>query len=162
MLVHASDLGVKTVWDRHQDLQPLCGFGELGVCCDICYMGPCRIDPFGQRAQTGACGADAHLIVARNLARAVAAGAAAHSDHGREVVAVLRDAGYPIANPAKLRALAAEWGVAAEKKTDGEIAGELASRMAAQFGQQEGVLTPALRAPEEQRRRWSELGIMPR
>ncbi len=66
------ELGAKTVWDRHDDMQPLCGFGELGLCCDVCYMGPCRIDPFGERAQVGACGADAHLIVARNLARAVA------------------------------------------------------------------------------------------
>ena len=75
MLEHARDLGAKTVWDRHDALQPLCGFGELGLCCDVCYMGPCRIDPFGERAQVGACGADAHLIVARNLARAVAGGA---------------------------------------------------------------------------------------
>ena len=72
MLVHAHDIGAKTVWDRHEDMQPLCGFGDLGLCCDVCYMGPCRIDPFGERSQVGACGADAHLIVARNLARAVA------------------------------------------------------------------------------------------
>jgi carbon-monoxide dehydrogenase catalytic subunit len=110
MLVRAQDLGVKTTWDRFDDMRPHCGFGELGVCCDICYMGPCRIDPFGERAQVGVCGADAHLIVARNFARAVAAGAAAHSDHGREVVEALAS-GYPIANPEKLNALAAEYGV---------------------------------------------------
>jgi carbon-monoxide dehydrogenase catalytic subunit len=152
MLVRARDLGAKTVWDRHDDLQPFCGFGELGLCCDICYMGPCRIDPFGERAQVGACGADAHLIVARNLARAVASGAAAHSDHGREVVEALRT-GYPVSNPDKLNALAAEWGVAP---------GDLAARLAAQFGAQEGPLIPLLRAPEEQRRRWDKLGITPR
>ena len=61
MLIRAAELGAKTVWDRHEDLKPLCGFGELGLCCDVCYMGPCRIDPFGERAQVGACGADAHL-----------------------------------------------------------------------------------------------------
>jgi len=82
MLVHAHAIGAKTVWDRRDEMQPLCGFGDLGLCCDVCYMGPCRIDPFGERSQVGACGADAHLIVARNLARAVACGAAAHSDHG--------------------------------------------------------------------------------
>src|ERR1035441_10493757 len=111
MLVHAHDIGAKTVWDRHDDMQPLCGFGDLGLCCDVCYMGPCRIDPFGERSRVGACGADAHLIVARNLARAVACGAAAHSDHGREVVEALRNA-TAIANPEKLKTLAAEWGVA--------------------------------------------------
>jgi len=133
MLIRAAELGAKTVWDRHDDLKPLCGFGELGLCCDVCYMGPCRIDPFGERAQVGACGADAHLIVARNLARAVACGAAAHSDHGREVVEVFRGAaeggspsGYAISNPEKLMTLLAEWGVA--------TAADLADRMAAQFG----------------------------
>ena len=161
MLIRAAELGAKTVWDRHEDLKPLCGFGELGLCCDVCYMGPCRIDPFGERAQVGACGADAHLIVARNLARAVACGAAAHSDHGREVVEVFRRAaeggsasGYAISNPEKLMALAAEWGV--------DTATALAARMASQFGLQDGPLVPLLRAPEEQRRRWEKMGIVPR
>ena len=152
MLARARDLGAKTVWDRHDDLEPRCGFGELGLCCDVCYMGPCRIDPFGERAQVGACGADAHLIVARNLARAVACGAAAHSDHGREVVEVLRS-GAAVANPEKLNALAAEWGVAA---------GDLGARMESQFGAQQGPLIPLLRAPQEQRRRWEKMGITPR
>ena len=152
MLARARDLGAKTVWDRHDDLEPRCGFGELGLCCDVCYMGPCRIDPFGERAQVGACGADAHLIVARNLARAVACGAAAHSDHAREVVEVLRS-GAAVANPEKLNALAAEWGVAA---------GDLGARMESQFGAQQGPLIPLLRAPQEQRRRWEKMGITPR
>ena len=161
MLIRAAELGAKTVWDRHEDLKPLCGFGELGLCCDVCYMGPCRIDPFGERAQVGACGADAHLIVARNLARAVASGAAAHSDHGREVVEVFRGAaeagstsGYAVSNPERLAALEAEWGVA--------TASALADRMAAQFGLQNGPLIPLQRAPQEQRRRWEKMGIAPR
>src|SRR3972149_8271643 len=92
VLLYARDLGAVTAWDRNDAMQPLCGFGELGVCCHLCYMGPCRIDPFGEGAQVGICGASADLIVARNMARAVASGAAAHSDHGREVVGVLREA----------------------------------------------------------------------
>src|ERR1035437_7103531 len=169
MLERARDLGAKTVWDRHDALQPLCGFGELGLCCDICYMGPCRIDPFGERAQVGACGADAHLIVARNLARAVAAGAAAHSDHGREVAGVLRDvgengssSGYAVANPQKLAALAEEWGIAGRDRPPAQIAADLGAKMGSQFGLQEGPLIPVLRAPEEQRRRWDKIGITPR
>jgi anaerobic carbon-monoxide dehydrogenase catalytic subunit len=169
MLERAHELGAKTVWDRRDALQPLCGFGELGLCCDVCYMGPCRIDPFGERAQVGACGADAHLIVARNLARSVAVGAAAHSDHGREVVEVFREAaakgpasGYTIANRMKLETLAAEWGVAVAGRTELEIAADLAALMAAQFGSQHGPLVPALRAPAEQRRRWDKMGITPR
>ena len=56
-------------WDRFQAMQPQCGFGQLGVCCRICSMGPCRIDPFGTGPQRGVCGATADIIAARNLAR---------------------------------------------------------------------------------------------
>jgi carbon-monoxide dehydrogenase catalytic subunit len=169
MLAQARALGARTVWDRHDDLKPLCGFGELGLCCDICYMGPCRIDPFGEGAQLGACGADAHLIVARNLARAVASGAAAHSDHGREVVEVLRAAGekgpasgYAVSNAKKLRTLAAEWGVQGGERSPVQIAADLAAAMASQFGAQDGPLRPVLRAPQAQRERWEKMGITPR
>jgi carbon-monoxide dehydrogenase catalytic subunit len=93
-------------------------------------MGPCRIDPFGERAQVGACGANAHLIVARNFVRAVAAGAAEHSDHGREVVEALAS-GLAVANPEKLNVLAAEYGVAP---------GDVTAKMASQFGLQNGPL----------------------
>ena len=169
VLLYAQKSGVATAWDRYQALQPLCGFGELGVCCAVCFMGPCRIDPFGEGAQVGVCGANADLIVARNLARAVASGAAAHSDHGREVVGVLREAsndgsasGYSVVNAAKLRTLASEWGIAESGRSVHEIAGDLARAMTAEFGQQEGILKPLLRAPEGQRTRWAALGIAPR
>ncbi len=168
-LAHAQELGAKTIWDRHDAMKPVCGFGELGLCCEICYMGPCRIDPFGERAQVGACGADAHLIVARNLARAVAAGAAAHSDHGREVVEVLRivgesgaASGYAVTNFEKLKTLAEEWGVTVGDRTERQIVADLAALMKSQFGAQEGPLVPLLRAPEGQRARWDKAGIAPR
>ena len=91
-------------------------------------MGPCRIDPFGEGPQLGACGADAHLIVARNLARAVAAGSAlptatTAARWSRCCATRPRPAsraGYALANEQKLRALAAEW----------EIAGRRAARCA--------------------------------
>jgi carbon-monoxide dehydrogenase catalytic subunit len=169
VLARAGELGTRTAWDRHAALQPMCGFGELGICCDVCYMGPCRIDPFGHGAQQGVCGAGADLIVARNFARAVAAGAAAHSDHGRGAVEVLREAaedgsasGYAVANAARLRDLAAEWGVPAAGRPDREVAGALAEAMAAQFGQQRGIVAPARRAPRGQRERWEAIGIAPR
>ena len=77
--------GLETAWDRYEKQQPQCGFGELGLCCRNCNMGPCRIDPFGEGATKGVCGATADIIVARNLLRSIAAGAAAHSDHARGV-----------------------------------------------------------------------------
>ena len=56
--------GVTTVRERHLEQEPRCGFGELGLCCRHCFMGPCRIDPFGDGAQQGLCGATADTIVA--------------------------------------------------------------------------------------------------
>ncbi len=114
--------GVETVWERHDAQQPQCGFCDMGLSCRICIMGPCRIDPFGQGPQAGVCGADADIIVARNLCRMIAAGAASHSDHGRDLVEVLAGVadgsvvGYQIRDEAKLRRLAEEYGVDTDDK----------------------------------------------
>ena len=115
MLQRTKQERLETAWDRWEAQQPQCGFGQLGICCRICNMGPCRIDPFGKGPQRGVCGADADTIVARNLARMIAAGAAAHSDHGRDVAHTLLLAaegkgGYQIKDPIKLRKIAAEFG----------------------------------------------------
>ncbi len=69
MMDFALRAGVKTVWDRLRAQEPQCGFGKMGICCRNCFMGPCRIDPFGEGAQEGICGATADVIVARNLLR---------------------------------------------------------------------------------------------
>src|SRR5512145_586851 len=90
MLKRAEAENVDTIWDRYEAVQPSCRFGSLGVCCRICSMGPCRISLTpGKDPQTGACGANADTIASRNLARMIAAGTAAHSDHGRGVAHTL-------------------------------------------------------------------------
>ena len=89
MIDEAKLKNIEIVWDRYDIMQPQCGFGELGICCRICNMGPCRIDPFGEGAQKGVCGASVDTIVARNLLRMIATGAAAHSDHGRDIAEAL-------------------------------------------------------------------------
>lgn len=48
---------------------PPCGYGLLGLCCSDCLSGPCRISPFEKENAKGLCGADADLLVARNLLR---------------------------------------------------------------------------------------------
>src|SRR4030042_1965220 len=78
---------VDTCFSRMDTQQTQCGFGKSGVCCRICHMGPCRITA---KAPYGVCGADVDTIVARNYLREVAAGAAAHSDHGRHLVLLLK------------------------------------------------------------------------
>jgi len=126
---------VTTVWDRFQDQLPNCGYCEMGLSCRNCVMGPCRVDPFGEGPQVGVCGADANIIVARNLGRMIAAGAASHSDHGRDLVDVLAQvgegngSGYQIRDADKLKKVAAEFGVDVAGKDDLTIASELAYQM---------------------------------
>ena len=79
--------GTDTVWDRFERQQPQCKFCTEGISCQRCAMGPCRL--MGGDRTRGVCGADADLMVARNLLDTMATGAASHSDHGREVVETL-------------------------------------------------------------------------
>ena len=68
MIDKAAEDGVETIWDRAALQKARCGFGEQGLCCKNCYMGPCRINPKGKEPRTGICGATAEVIVARNFA----------------------------------------------------------------------------------------------
>ncbi len=168
MLTEAASQGLTVAWDRQEAMEPQCGFGQLGICCRICRMGPCRIDPFGDGTTEGICGATADIIAARNLVRMIASGASAHSDHGRDIAHTLlmaaerADCDYRIKDPIKLRALAKELGVPTEGKDLREIARGVATIAFSQFGQQHGELVFTARAPQDQRRRWREAGVTPR
>ena len=169
MLAHAEELGLETAWDRYEAMLPQCGFGELGVCCRNCNMGPCRISPFEEEGpKAGVCGATADIIVARNLIRMIAGGAAAHSDHGRDIAHTLlltaegKGGGYEIKDEAKLKALAAEYGIEVDGRSNEEIALDLARAVYAEFGKQEGPIQFTRRAPEKRVALWQSLGIDPR
>jgi len=168
MLDRACEAHIPVAWDRLESQEPQCGFGRLGICCRHCTMGPCRIDPFGDGAQQGVCGATADTIVARGLLRGLLGGAAAHSDHGREIVHALALAAegnsdaYQIKGPIKLRRLAQEYGITVDGRSDNEIAGELAHFLLEEFGRQEGILANVRRVPEQQRKNWEAAGVTPR
>jgi carbon-monoxide dehydrogenase catalytic subunit len=168
MLAKAERDQVETVWERHEAQQPQCGYCEMGLSCRICVMGPCRIDPFGEGPQRGVCGADADIIVARNLGRMIAAGAASHSDHGRDLVEVLeavaegKAPGYGIGDPEKMRRVAAEFGISVDGKDDLAVAGELAGAMQDEYGTRKKQLTLLTRAPQKRQDIWKKLGILPR
>ena len=169
MLDHARKSGLETAWDRYEKMLPQCGFGELGVCCRNCNMGPCRISPFEDDGpRKGVCGATADIIVARNLIRMIAGGAAAHSDHGRDLAHTLlmtaqgKSGGYEIKDEAKLHALAEECGIAVDNRGKEEIALELAEKVYAEFGRQEGILQFTRRAPDKRIAMWQKAGIDPR
>jgi len=160
MLLSIQRAGQETAWDRFEKQQPQCGFGELGLCCRNCNMGPCRIDPFGEGPAKGVCGATPDVIVARNLLRTIAAGAAAHSDHARDVaytfklVSAGKAASYEVKDRAKMERLMKEY------RVDSQIA--LAEAIMAEFGMQEGALQFTRRAPAKRLQLWQKLGIEPR
>jgi carbon-monoxide dehydrogenase catalytic subunit len=167
VLKKAQSENIKTTWDRLEAQQPQCGFGQLGVCCTVCNMGPCRIDPFGEGAQAGVCGANADTIAARNLARKIAVGASAHSDHGRDVAHTLalysegHAHDYEILDIEKFRSLAEEFHIDVNKPKE-EIVKELSKKLLQEFGKQEGELTFLRRAPKKRQLTWKKLGISPR
>jgi carbon-monoxide dehydrogenase catalytic subunit len=160
--------GMKTALDRWELQQPQCKFGEEGICCRICNMGPCRAISTAKGERVGVCGATADTIVARNLLRMIAAGTAAHSDHGRDVahtflmMAKGEAADYRIKDEAKLRRIAPDFGVDPQGKSAMEIARLVGESALAQFGQQEGELSLLARAPRKRQEIWRRLGVAPR
>ena len=143
MLKEAERQDLSTIWDRFAVQTPQCGFGELGTCCRNCLQGPCRIDPFGEGATLGACGASADTIVARNLVRAIAAGTAAHSGHAKHLAHTLLKAAtgrapdYPIRDEVKLKAVAKRLGIVTEGKETAEIARQVAEAALGDFSEKE-------------------------
>jgi anaerobic carbon-monoxide dehydrogenase catalytic subunit len=168
MLEVAKWEGIETVWDRLEKQQPQCGYCNLGTSCRICAMGPCRVDPFGDGPQKGVCGADADIIVARNLARMIAAGASAHSDHGRDILETLHLVGegktdtYKVTDAEKLKRIAAEYGVTTNGKSEQEIAKELSWEIMEDYGMRREKLPLAARAPKVRQETWEKTGVYPR
>lgn len=159
----AKKAGADTWQDRKEAQGTQCKFGEDGVCCRICSMGPCRITPKSPR---GLCGADAHAIAGRNYARMVAGGSSAHSDHGREVAHVLHvaspDGNYPIRDEQKLISMAKEWGIETEGRDIYEVAHEVAEVGLMEYGKPFGHQRLISRTTEERRQLWEKEGVTPR
>ena len=164
MLTRADLMGLGTAFSRADELAA-CGIGAVGMCCSLCAMGPCRLTKDGV---TGVCGATIDTVQSRNFIRSVAAGSAAHSDHGRDMAFTLKAVangeaeGYAIRDIAKLRNIAAEYDIPIEDRAPEDIANELADLYIAQFGQQRGSIVPIRRAPEKRQKLWNELGVVPR
>jgi len=168
ILNKVSKEGIETAWDRYERQLPQCGYGQLGLCCTLCALGPCRIDPFGEGPSKGVCGANSDIIVARNLIQMLASGAAAHSDHGREVLEVALSTatgkahGYKITDSAKLKKVAEEYCIETSSKEDIEILKELCLAMMEEFGTIKGNLQFVKRAPNKRQEIWHNLDVIPR
>ena len=163
LLETGKKVGADSWQQRVKNQTPHCGFGEAGTCCRICSMGPCRITP---KAPRGICGCDVHGIVGRNYLRFTAGGAAAHSDHGRQICHTLyqthEGGAYQVKDPEKLKRIAHEWGVETEGKDIYDLAHEVAEIALTEYGKPFGVQRFLKRTPEHTQELWHNAGIEPR
>ena len=165
MILRQNQLGFDTTFDRFDSQQPQCGFGMAGICCKICNMGPCKIT---SKSPKGVCGADADLIVARNLLRSAAAGVAQHGMHGREVILSLKWAAegkldLPILGQQKIKDTAKAFGIKTERRSIKKIASELADVLLDDMSRTvpgDYKIIEAL-GSEERKKVWKELDILP-
>lgn len=165
MLLHMEQIGCDTTFDRFDKQKPQCSFGLAGVCCKICNMGPCKVTA---KSPKGVCGADADLIVARNLLRSLAAGVAQHGIHAREVILALKYAAegkldLPIIGENKVKGTAAQFGIETEGKTVKELASEIANILLEDLSRTipDEFKTIKACAPPERQDVWNEMDILP-
>jgi carbon-monoxide dehydrogenase catalytic subunit len=167
MLAHADGCGIDTAFTRADKMKP-CPIGASGACCRICSMGPCRLVGKDAENMTGVCGAEMGTIAARNFARQVAGGVAAHSDHGRDMAMTLLAVakgevpGYKVKDEQKLFAVASYMGIATADRPVTDVAKDVADTALAQFGQPSGEIIYTRRATPKRRALWHKLGITPR
>ncbi|GAB6907066.1 anaerobic carbon-monoxide dehydrogenase catalytic subunit [Desulfosarcina cetonica] len=167
MLAKARKDGVSTAFDRAIDMKA-CPIGADSACCKHCSMGPCRLnarDPYGK---VGVCGATIDTIQARNFARMVSSGCAAHTDHGMSMLDLFREVvngritDYAIKDPIKLESVAQSVGIETEGKSQKEIALELYAELERTYTQVDGEIPFMKRVPEKTLETWRKLGIVPR
>lgn len=167
MLRKATSDGMETAFSRAADMKP-CPIGAESACCKHCFMGPCRLNPKDPYSRTGVCGATIDTIAARNFARMVASGGAAHTDHGMAMLDVFREVlngnikGYQITDRDKLRKVAASIGIEVEDRDDLDIAKDLYKELERTYTQVEGEIPFAKRVPPKTLDTWRKAGIVPR
>lgn len=167
MLKKADKDGVETAFHRAAAMKA-CPIGADSACCKHCAMGPCRLsskDPYGK---VGVCGATIDTIMSRNFARMVAAGAAAHTDHGMSMLELFREVingtikDYTIKDTLKLEDLARELGIEVEGREVIEIANDVYRELERTYIQVEGEIPFVKRVPEKTLEAWRKQGIVPR
>jgi carbon-monoxide dehydrogenase catalytic subunit len=116
----------------------------------------------------GVCGATIDTIMARNFARMVAAGTAAHTDHGMGMLDLFRDVlngkvkDYSIKNPLKLIEVAKSVDIETEDREIKDIAMDLYHELERTYTQVDGEIPFAKRVPAKTLETWRKEGIVPR
>jgi carbon-monoxide dehydrogenase catalytic subunit len=159
---------VEICFDRAQKLKP-CPIGSHGACCKVCHVGPCRLTgPNAEEEARGVCGATLPTVAARNLLRMAAAGAAAHSDHARDMAFTLlavaegETSDFKITDVKKLYRVAGILDVEFEGRAVNDVARDVAMELLKDFGRQKGEINYLRRAPKKTQERWKKWGVTPR
>jgi carbon-monoxide dehydrogenase catalytic subunit len=167
MLEKARKDDVVIAFDRAANMTA-CPIGADSACCKHCSMGPCRLssrDPYGR---VGVCGADIDTIQSRNFARMVAAGSAAHTDHGMTMLDIFKKVidgeikDYQIKDEAKLKSVAESIGIETKGRETLDIAKDLCNELENTYSQSNGEIPFTRRVPEKTLENWRRLGIVPR
>jgi carbon-monoxide dehydrogenase catalytic subunit len=167
MLAKARRDGVETAFDRAINMKA-CPIGKDSACCKHCAMGPCRLNAKDPYSKVGVCGATIDTIMARNFARMVAAGSAAHTDHGMGMLDLFREVlnghikDYSIKNPLKLIEVAKSIDIETDGREIKDIAMDLYKELERTYTQVEGEIPFAKRVPKKTLETWRKQGIVPR
>ena len=167
MITKARKDGVELFFDRASEMKA-CPIGAQSACCKHCSMGPCRMNVSSPYDRIGVCGATVDTIVARNFGRMVAAGAAAHTDHGMAMLELFRDVvngkvlDLKIQDPLKLYEVAKSLDVPVEGRELKEIALDLYHELERTYTQVEGEIPMVKRVPAKTLETWRKEGIVPR
>ncbi|UCF83500.1 MAG: anaerobic carbon-monoxide dehydrogenase catalytic subunit [Desulfobacteraceae bacterium] len=167
MLRKAERDGVETAFHRAAAMRA-CPIGADSACCKHCSMGPCRLNSKDPYSKVGVCGATIDTIMSRNFGRMVAAGGAAHTDHGMSMLDLFREVvngnikDYTIKDPIKLEEVAREIGIDVEGREIKDIATDFYKELERTYTQVEGEIPFVKRVPEKTLETWRKHGVVPR
>ena len=167
MYQHVHAQGLTNVFDRWEQQEKIrCNFCGQGLSCQLCANGPCRISP---KVPRGACGVDAHVMVARNFVyRHVTIGTAANIFHAQQAARTLKaaamapDSGLKIRDSEKLLKYAEMAGVNIGHEIK-KVAEDFANWVLQDMGKpyyEESAMTQAF-APAKRKELWRKLGLFP-
>ncbi|MDR3629394.1 MAG: anaerobic carbon-monoxide dehydrogenase catalytic subunit [Desulfocapsaceae bacterium] len=167
MLRKARKDGVELFFDRASDMKP-CPIGAVSACCKHCSMGPCRLNSNTPYDRVGVCGATIDTIMARNFGRMVAAGTAAHTDHGMAMLELFKGViegtvkEFGIKDPLKLYEVAQALEIETKDRDMKDIALDLYHELERTYTQVDGEIPMMKRVPAKTLESWRKEGIVPR
>lgn len=154
--------GVTNVVDRFKAQEKgRCPFCSVGLSCQLCSMGPCRI---GKEKPYGACGIDAAGMVIRNFVHKNMLGTEAYTYHAIEAAKTLKATAlnrtpYEIKDVEKLKWFANMLGIHGDDVK--ELANKVADFVIADLSSVERSKLVEIFAPEKRNEVWKKLGIIP-